>query len=148
MSLTLAQSLANRATIYQFWLKATGKPSAAAGLTAQAQGESSFNPAAIGDHDTAFGLQQWHGARAAAIKAGTGIDLTKLPPLADQLKAALWELKGPEARAWRAIPAAATPYDAGYAACRFWERPASALDYAKRGHFAEQIAADFRANPV
>ena len=148
MTITPAQSIANRKTIYAFWLGAFNLPSAAAGLTAQALGESSYDPAAIGDHGTAYSLQQWHGVRAAAIEAGCGIDVTKLPPLADALKAALWELRNPEKGALAHILSAKTAYDAGYAACRYWERPAATADYAKRGNLAEEIAVYFSKNPV
>ncbi len=142
------------ATIYQFWLGAKlphGQkfaPCHAAGLLAQADAESSLNPQAVGDHDKAFGLFQWHGARAAAIRSGCGIDLTTLPPLADQLEAALWELTVPEHHALQMILATTTAYDAGYAAARFWERPGSTLQYAKRGDKAEAWAVYFAKHPV
>ena len=135
-------------TIYRFWLDAGLSPAQAAGLLAQCDAESSLNPKAVGDHDQAFGLFQWHGARAAAIKRGCGIDLTTLPPLADQLKAALWELEHPEHGALIQIKAAKTAYDAGHAAARFWERPASTLQYARRGDKAEAWAVYFSKHQV
>ncbi|MGO8738058.1 phage tail tip lysozyme [Rhodoblastus sp.] len=134
--------------IYSFWLDNGFAPAQAAGLLAQADAESSLDPKAIGDHDKAFGLHQWHSDRAAIIKRGCGIDLTKLPPLADQLKAALWELEHPEHGALAKIKAAKTAYDAGYAAARFWERPGSTLQYAKRGDKAEVWATYFAKHPV
>lgn len=136
------------AQIYKFWLANGFSPAQAAGLLTQADAESSLNPKAVGDHDTAFGLHQWHGARAAAIKAGCGVDVTKLPPLADQLKAALWELQHPEHAALAKIKAAKTAYDAGFAAARFWERPGSTLQYQKRGDEAEAWATYFSKHPV
>lgn len=134
---------ANAATIYQFWLAAGFSPAQAAGLLAQADAESSLNPNAVGDHDRAFGLHQWHDARAAAIRKGCGVDVTRLPPLADQLKAAMWELQHSEHAALVHIEAAKTAYAAGYAAARFWERPASTGQYAKRGDKAEAWSAYF-----
>lgn len=139
---------ASAATIYKFWLDAGLTPAQACGLLAQADAESSLNANAIGDHDQAFGLDQWHGDRVAAIKAGCGVDLKKLPPLADQLKAALWELQHAEKHALAQIKTATTAYDAGYAACRFWERPGSTAQYAKRGAKAEQWAVYFQKHPV
>ena len=44
--------------------------------------------------------------------------------------------------------AAKTAYDAGYAAARYWERPGSTLQYAKRGNRAEFWAAYFAKHPV
>ncbi len=135
-------------TVYKFW-RANGFTLAqACGLVAQADAESSLDPEAVGDHDEAFGLQQWHGARATAILKGCGVDLTKLPPVADQLKAAHWELQHPESHALAKIKATKTAYDAGYAACRYWERPASTLQYAKRGDKAETWAVFFQKNPI
>jgi hypothetical protein len=43
-------------------------PEAAAGITANVQHESDYNPAAIGDNGSSFGLFQWHGKRGAALK--------------------------------------------------------------------------------
>lgn len=139
---------ANAAQIYKFWLAAGFSPAQAAGLLAQADAESSLNPNAVGDHDTAFALHQWHGDRAAVIKGGCGIDLKKLPPLDEQLKAALWELEHPEHGALARIKASKTAYDAGYAAARFWERPGSTIQYGKRGDKAESWATYFSKNPA
>lgn len=134
---------AKAAAIYEFWLSAGLTSAQACGLLAQAEAESSLNPKAVGDHDQAFGLEQWHLSRVDAIRNGCGVDLAALPPLADQLKAALWELQHTERRAFARIKAAKTAYDAGYAACRYWERPASTAQYAKRGDAAEKWAVRF-----
>jgi hypothetical protein len=139
---------ATAATILKFWMAHGFTFEQACGLLAQADAESSLKPGAVGDHGQAFGIHQWHADRVAAIKRGCGVDLHKLPPLEDQLKAALWELQGPEKRAWQAIREARTAYDAGYAGCRFWERPASALQSVKRGQKAESWAGYFHKNPV
>jgi hypothetical protein len=136
------------ALIYRFWLANGFTPAQAAGLLAQADAESSLDPKAVGDHDEAFGLDQWHMARVDAIRNGCGVDLKKLPSLADQLKAALWELQHAEKGALAEIRAAKTAYDAGYAACRFWERPFSTAQYGKRGAAAEKWAVFFSKNPV
>jgi len=134
---------ANAAAIRRFWIDAGLTEAQACGMLAQADAESSLNPDAIGDHDRAFGLDQWHPSRIDAIRNGCGIDLMKRPPLADQLRAALWELKHTERHAFLQIKAAGSAWDAGYAACRFWERPASAAQYARRGALAEKWAAFF-----
>jgi hypothetical protein len=134
------------ATIYNFWLNAGFSPAQAYGLLAQADAESSLNPKAIGDRDQAFGLDQWHESRVDAIRNGCGVDLKTLPPLADQLRAALWELQHTEKHALLQIKAARTAFDAGYAACRFWERPARVAEYARRGALAEKWAAHFKAD--
>ena len=139
---------ANAVTIYKFWLAAGFAPAQAAGLLAQADAESSLDPLAIGDHRQAYGLEQWHSSRADAIRNGSGVDLTKLPPLADQLKAALWELQHTERHALIQIKATKTAFDSGYAACRFWERPASVAQYSRRAAMAEKWAVYFSRHPI
>lgn len=136
------------ATIHKFYISNGLTSAQACGLLAQADAESSLNPAAVGDRGQAFGLHQWHPARIDAIRNGCGIDLRRLPPLEDQLKAALWELNHTERRALVAIKAAKTAYDAGYAACRYWERPAGAAQYARRGARAEAWEAWFAKHPA
>jgi hypothetical protein len=136
------------ATIYKFWLANGFTPAQACGLLAQADAESSLDPKAVGDHGQAFGIQQWHAARIDAIRDDCGVDLAKLPPLADQLKAALWELQHTEKNALAKIKSATTAYDAGHDAARYWERPASTAQYAKRGSTAEKWAVYFGKHPV
>ncbi len=144
----LETNAAKAATIYLFWRKAGFTLEQACGLLAQADAESSFNPKAVGDHGHAFGLEQWHRSRIDAIRNGCGVDLTLLPPLEDQLKAALWELTHTERHALHQVKDTRTAFDAGYAACRFWERPASTAQYAKRGAMAEKWAAYFAEHHV
>ena len=139
---------ANAATVYKFWIDNGFTPAQAAGLLAQADAESSLNPLAVGDHDEAFGIHQWHTARRAAILKGCGVDLSKLPALADQLKAALWELEHTEKHALSMIKMAKTAQAAGALGCQFWERPADPAQYAKRGTTAERWAIYFSKNPI
>jgi hypothetical protein len=136
------------ATILEFWMAHGFTFEQACGLLAQADAESSFNPKVVGDRGLAFGIHQWHADRIDAIKRGCGVDLRKLPPLADQLTAALWELTHTEKRAAAAIKETTTAYDAGFAGCRFWERPASPAQYSRRGQKAEAWAASFRNKSV
>jgi hypothetical protein len=141
---------ANAKTVYKFWLSCGFTKEISAGFTAQSDAESSFDPNAVGDHGQAFGIQQWHGDRAKAIKDGCGVDLhaDPKPSLSDQLKAALWELKNTEKGALKHIVASKTAYDAGYAACKYWERPGSLTQPDKRGKTAEKWAEYFAKNPV
>ncbi|WP_158254797.1 phage tail tip lysozyme [Rhodoblastus sphagnicola] len=139
---------ASAAMILKFWIAVGLTLEQACGMLAQADAESSLDPKAVGDHGQAFGLNQWHESRVDAIRNGCGVDLRALPPLEDQLKAAHWELTHTEKRAWTAIKQAKTAYDAGYAACRFWERPGAPGQYAKRGQKAESWKTHFLKNPV
>lgn len=86
--------------IYDFWIAQGYSAGAAAGWTANAQAESSFNPAA-GFGTSHQGIYQWDATRRARIKAVLGIDVGNAS-LDDQLKAAAWEAKmthnlGPDA---------------------------------------------------
>ena len=138
----------NAKTIFDFWRSNGLTVAQACGLLAQADAESSLNPEAVGDHGRAFGIDQWQPPRCKAIVEGCGIDLTKLPPLETQLKAALWEFKGPERHAFEAIRQQTTAYDAGFVACRLWERPASPAQWARRGISAHKWFEYFTSQPA
>jgi hypothetical protein len=56
-------------------------------------------------------------------------------------------LQHTEKHALASIKSARTAYDAGYVACRFWERPGSTAQYAKRGDRAEWWANYFSKHP-
>ena len=132
----------NATTIVAAWKAHKVSNSFALGLLAQAEAESGLNPNAKGDHvkgePTAFGLHQWHGARIAAIKHATGIDIAALPPIASQIEAAWWELTNLPWVGMKAIVAQETAYGAAMQACALFER-AGALDAAtRRGQMAER----------
>ena len=120
-------------------------PHHAAAIVEQADAESSFNPHALGDHGTAFGLLQWHGARSSQIYAGTGINVKNAPSVASQIQAAQWELQH-TSYATTALPrilATSDAYDAGAAACTYYEQAGAPGQAAKRGAGAAAWAAYF-----
>lgn len=123
-------------------------PIGACGILAQIQGESSFDPSAIGDRDSAFGICQWHADRIALIKAGCGIDIHALPDFATQCEAIWFELNSSERAALAAIKAATTPYDAGSVAETTYERSGTSGDPEKRGNFAVAWAKTFGVSAV
>jgi hypothetical protein len=111
----------------------------AAGIVAQAQAESSFDPSARNAGHG--GLFQWDKSRRDAILAGTGIDVYNAS-IDDQLKAAQWELTHTEGAAGQGLReqtsagAAATYLDRNY------ERSGdSPLRQRHRALLAEQFAA-------
>jgi len=136
------------AAIVAFWRAQGLTLEQACGILAQADAESSLKTNAIGDHGLAYGLHQWHPPRRDAIKAGCGIDLGELPPLAAQLQAALWELTHTEQRAFYEIKQAKTAWAAGVAACRYWERPGSQAQWGKRGKKAGEWFKYFSQKPA
>ena len=114
----------------------------ACGWAAQAHGESSFIAHITGDKRdgvaTAFGMFQMHPVRCDAIKAGCGVDMRALPPMEDQLRGVWWELQHTEHAAFKKVQATANAYDAGFVACKYFERPANqAVDCPKRGGYAQ-----------
>ncbi len=136
---------ANAKAIYDWWRAQGFDDAFACGMLAQADHESSCDPTAVGDKGKASGLFQLHTDRARLINAGCGIDVTKLPPLEKQCEAVLWELHHSEKHALAMILAAATPFDAGVAACRYYERPGvGGGQDAKRGLTAQMWSLKFQ----
>ena len=129
--------------IYGFWTGVGLTSEQACGLLAQADAESSLNYKAIGDHGEAFGLHQLHLNRIELIRDGNkqykgcGIDISKLPPVADQLKAVWHELNNSEHGSLAKIKATKTASDSGAVACKYYERPASSAEPIKRGVTAQ-----------
>lgn len=82
------QFSSNQKRIYDFWISQGYSPGAAAGWTANAQAESSFNPLAT--NGTHVGIYQWSADRRKRILKGTGIDVGSAS-IDDQLRAAAWE---------------------------------------------------------
>jgi hypothetical protein len=123
----------------------TFSPHHAAAIVEQADAESSFSATALGDRGTAFGLLQWHSARASQIYTGTGINVTAFPPVAKQIQAAQWELVHTSYAntALTRILAAADAYDAGVAACVYFEQAGAPGQPAKRGAGATAWASYF-----
>lgn len=118
-------------------------PIGACGMVAQADAESGFNTHACGDGGEAYGLWQMHMDRIRPIREAIGIDIAAFPDVLEQCAAAWHELETTESFARREICAARTPYEAGYAACRYYERPASQAEWDKRGWIADRWARVF-----
>ncbi len=107
---------------FEFWKSKGLTPEQAAGLVGMEQGESQFNPRAVGDNGQAHGAFQWHADRRADIRAGAGIDVDTATH-AQQLEAAYYEFQHKEAAAWAAIKKSRTASDAARAGVYHFERP-------------------------
>jgi len=116
-------------------------------MTAQAEAESSFRVAVVGDKGTAFGVFQFHGDRCAVILKNTGVDVTKGPPIEKQIEAAWWELNNVETVALKNISAAKTANDAAIAACVYYERAGASMAAQRRGAMAERWADYVQSHP-
>ena len=128
---------------YQFWRSKGLSAVAALAMVGNEQGESGFDPHAVGDGGAAGGSFQWHKDRRDRILAATGIDVwSKSTSHLQQLQAAYYEMSmglDPGAgRAWNSLQTAATVRDAMKAAVYDFERPLNKgsaaltrLDYAR-----------------
>ncbi len=122
-------------------LQALGwSPEAAAGLAANFQAESGFNPALVGDNGQAYGIGQWHPDRQAEFQRLFGRPIQG-SSLAQQLAFADWELRaGKEQRAGRMLMGAKTATEAGQIGSLFYERPRDRWGQAQaRGRLAQDI---------
>jgi len=126
----------------------------AAGILEQLFAESSFEKDVWGDNGMAYGLAQLHNCNSrdrlprACEFLGAPIPELHLDALGrqvtvnslsvDQQLQAIWhELLTTERTALGYILAAQNAYDAGYAACRYYERPRSPFTWARRGAEAQ-----------
>jgi tail lysozyme len=99
---------------------------AATGIAANISAESKFDPAAVGDNGSAYGLGQWHKDRQDAFKAWSGKDI-RSSSLEEQLAFIQHELtQGADQGARRAgqkLRGTSDPYDAGVIFSGLYERP-------------------------
>lgn len=127
-----------------FWMSQGLTREQAAGIVANSQAESGGNPAAVGDHGTAFGMFQWHADRAASILKGTNIDI-HTAGREDQMKAAMWEMK--QSGMWDRYKTIVGAGEAGAYFSQNFERPANGLYRAlQRGKMALGFASNYSAS--
>ncbi|HUB63886.1 MAG TPA: phage tail tip lysozyme [Methylocella sp.] len=102
------EQIAVAAESWKYW-KGVGLDDVhAAAWLGNEDGETSFNPRAIGDRGEAFGPAQDHLMRVLAIKQGCGIDIRTAPHL-DQLEAIFWEVsQGTYKHVWTKVKATET----------------------------------------
>jgi spore coat assembly protein SafA len=96
----------------------------AAGIAGNLQFESGFNPSAVGDGGTSFGIAQWHYGRGDAMKAYCTSHGYSTTSFKGQLEYLWSELNGSESGALSKLRQTGNAYDAGIAFERYYERPA------------------------
>lgn len=96
----------------------------AAGIAGNLLYESNFNPNAVGDGGTSFGIAQWHNGRGSAMKSWTRSHGYASNSFKGQLEFLWYELNHSESGALSKLRATSTPYNAGMAFQRWFERPA------------------------
>ena len=108
----------------------------AAGIVANIEAESQQNPRAEGDSGAAYGIGQWHADRQADFAKWAGHDIHG-STLEEQAAFYAYELDHKERIAGNMLRNATTPFDAGYAVSRYFERPAGGEEEARaRGELA------------
>lgn len=105
----------------QFFMAQGWTKEQAAGLVANIQRESQFDPNASGDSGDAYGIGQWHADRQAEFKRYMGKDI-KGSSLQEQLAFMQHELRTTEKNAGDALKGATTGEDAGNIVSRKYER--------------------------
>jgi len=129
------------AAAMQFFQSSGWSPAQAAGLAANLQVESNFNPSAVGDGGRAYGIAQWHPDRQAAFQRWSGQDI-RGSSFEQQLGFINFELtQGNERRAGTMIRQATTPEQAAAFVDQYYER--------SNGHARQrrmQLAASFASN--
>lgn len=126
---------AQRAATIAYFEQQGWSRAAATGIASNISSESKFNPAAVGDSGSAFGLAQWHEDRQAAFKAWSGKDI-RSSSFEEQLAFIQHELtQGNDAGARRAgqkLRGTNNAYDAGAIFSGLYERPADTYGEAHR----------------
>lgn len=123
-------------------------------ITANLQGESSFDEKAVGDGGKAYGLAQWHPDRQAQFKKLFNKDI-RAATFQEQLEFVDWELRNTHQKALREMRKARTLGDKTGAITRYYEIPADiAGASAKRaqiamgyGNYQPQMVAMANAQP-
>jgi|TARA_B100001093_G_scaffold306302_2_gene292344 hypothetical protein len=96
----------------------------ASGIAGNLFVESSFNPTAIGDNGTSFGLAQWHKSRWDRLNSWAETNKLNPSTFETQLKYIDWELNNKEKRAKEKLLETNNPYDSAFAFAKYYERPA------------------------
>lgn len=130
----------NRASMMSFYQSKGWTSEQSAGIVANIQKESNFNPRAVGDGGKAYGLAQWHPDRQANFARWAGKSIRDAS-LQEQMDFIHYEMtQGTEQLAGRALKGTKTARDAGSVVSRMYERPADVFGAASaRGSLAETI---------
>lgn len=97
--------------------------SQAAGIAGNLQAESSFDPNAVGDNGTSYGIAQWHLDRFENLKKWCRKNGKKWNNFDAQLEFLWWELQNYESNALSKLKLENDPADAAYVFAKYFERP-------------------------
>lgn len=97
--------------------------SQAAGIAGNLQSESQFDPNAVGDNGTSFGIAQWHKERFDNLKKWSAKNGLKWNSFDAQLQYLWWELQNSESGALSKLKLENDPESAAYTFAKYFERP-------------------------
>lgn len=109
----------------------------ASGIAGNIYTESKYNPQAIGDNGTSFGLAQWHKSRWDRLRNWSDERSLNINFFDTQLRFIDWELNNTEKRAKSELLATNTPRESAFAFAKYYERPQRIAD--ERMNKAEEI---------
>jgi hypothetical protein len=134
--------------IFEFYLRRGYQPHQAAAIVGSLQQESQFNPQAVGDEGTAFGMGQWRGPRFQNLQKLAKTRGTSWTDPETQLIFLDWEVRGGGDHAGKKILASRDLNEALSAAYDFW-RPAASreVEMHRRGRFAAPLLEEQRFVP-
>ncbi len=138
-----AEDLAVERAVYNFLKEELGLNSAAAcGVLANIEAESGFSLRASGDGGSSYGLCQWHGGRFENLQSFCRMQSYDYWSLEGQLQYLAYELRGGYWNTYAALRGVENSsqgaYDAAYAWCVRFERPAAMEEAgARRGRTAQ-----------
>ena len=95
----------------------------ASGIAGNLYTESKYDPQALGDNGTSFGLAQWHKSRWDALKSWCNERNLDINSFEVQLRFIDWELNNTEKRAKRELLSKTTPSESAFAFAKYYERP-------------------------
>lgn len=105
------------AMVYNSYFSATKRDPFSIGALANLYMESMLKTGVIGDHGSAFNMEQWHRDRVARIMAKTGIDVRTETSIARVIEASLWELQNVYGHAYAELLACTKASDAARLFC-------------------------------
>ena len=133
----------NEETVFNFCRQAMGlNVAASCGVLANIQAESGFNPSALGDGGTSFGICQWHASRYTSLRNWCSQNGKDYKTIDGQLRYLQHELETGYKSVLQYIQGvpntAAGAYQAGYRWCLRFEVPAdTAATSDRRGNIAK-----------
>jgi hypothetical protein len=115
--------LSNAAKAIEFFVNKGLTPEQASGIAGNLAKESNFNPTAVGDNGSSYGIAQWHNERWDKLKSWSAKNGKNSADFEAQLEFLWWELENTAKSSLMDLKNQSTPYDAAYSFAKKFERP-------------------------